>query len=204
MRYLKPEEKNKENLTPEHTVYGLKYTEKGIDFFSYIGNRGELDANKSQQEQEIDSYHRGYFLRKGFSRAVSQYSDVITPIYEDNQGNEFFPESRRDAIGLIYQHELNISGFRFNETATEKQKEDAFGKLVNIFVSTSRNLDFESENNIFIIEAPHSDVWYNHGGSGHVQFDGVEVEERLGLNTERVQIHRQYLQNVKAGLRKGL
>jgi len=186
MQYI---DRTVDDLKSGYTTYLLSRTnDKEIDFIAYTGDTA-LGAD--EEAKKLHAYSRGYFLRKGFDKAISDADpNVITPIYKDNENYEVPLKSKEKAIELIYASKLNISGFRFNENATDQQKEEAFGKLINSFVLTSKNLDFDDEKNLFFVMQKGARVGYNNGGNKDMKIRGVDVQERLGLNTEEVVAHK--------------
>ena len=185
MQYIN---RTNEDLTAGYSTYLLQKTSIGIGFYAYTGNTA-IGANK--QGQEINSYHRGYFLRKGFSEAINDSDpNVIVPVYKDNENNDVRPLSNDEALNLIYGGKLNISGFEFVDGATQEQKEEAFGKLIDYFVLASKNLDFSSDKNLFIVQGNFHEVAYNNGGSENMKIRGVDVQEKLGLNTQAVKANQ--------------
>ena len=185
-----------DDLKPGHTTYVLQYGEEEIRFFAYNGNAAIM---ADEQGQRSNGYQSGYFLRKGFSDAVCNANpEIMAPIYVDNEGKEVQLPSVDEAIDQIYSSKLSIAGFRFNENVTKAQKEQAFGKVVNSFVSTSKNADFSSDENLFWVTANCSRVIYNNGGDNRMEIRGVDVQERLGLNTPEVAEERQFRELMKS------
>lgn len=198
MQYINVESKD---LTSGYRTFVLQRTGKGVDFFAYTGDTA-LGAD--EKGLEINAYLRGYFLRKGFSSAISDADfDVITPIYKDSDNNDVFPQSRAEAVEQIYSDKLNITGFRFSETATKTQRDEAFGKLIDCFVAASKNLDFSSDENLFIVQGNHKEVAYNNGGSQDIKIRGVDVQEKLGLSTNAVK-NAQMARQMRDRMVKGL
>lgn len=178
MQYI---ESTTDDLKSGYSTYGLRCDDKEINFFAYTGETALGD------DKQLNSYHRGYFLRKGFSDAILNADpSIMKPIYKDNAGNEVSIQSTKEAVALIYDNKLNISGFRFEEGITKEQKEEAFAAVINSFVQTSKNLDFSSEKNLFMVNGNHSRVIYNNGGHQSTQIKGADVQERLGLKTQDV------------------
>ena len=189
-----------DDLKSGYSTYMLEYYKDKIRFSAYTGDTA-IGAN--EQGLRVNAYQRGYFLRKGFSDAVINADpNILTPIYRDNEDKEVFPKSVTEAIKQIYESKLNISGFRFNKNATDAQKEEAFGKLINRFVFASRNLDFDSDKNLFFVMKGQARVIYNNGGDNNVRIRGVDVQERLGLKTPEVINERILREKMKACLRK--
>ena len=151
------------------------------------------DKNISDaQEKRLAAHKRGYFLRKGFSEAIRHIDpDVVQPIYTDMNDQEVYPKSTDEALDQIYHGDgLNISGFRFKETATKAQKEEAYGKIIDCFVSTSKNPDLRNENNLFYVWNGVKTVGYNNGGDSKKDIKGVDIQEKLGLNTPEVIVEK--------------
>ena len=120
----------------------------------------------------------------------------------DLDHNKVHPSSTAQAISLIYQNELTISGFKFRENISKAQKAEALGKLINSFVDTSKNLDFSSEKNLFVVQSGFYEVAYNNGGSAKLQIEGVDVQEKLGLNTTDVAFRKIQRELILATKRK--
>lgn len=181
MQYIK---RTNDDLKSGFSTYVLQNSGRKIDFFAYTGDTA---INADERGQSINAHHRGYFLRKGFSDAIREADpNVIEPIYKDNNNKEVHPLSVDVALQLIYENKLNITGFAFKEGVTQEQKDEAFGNVINSFVSASRNLDFSSEKNLFIVQGNCSEVIYNNGGSQKMKIDGADVQEKIGLKTPDV------------------
>lgn len=179
-----------DDLKSGYSTYVLQHDSENISFFAYTGDTAVCS---NERALELNAYNRGYFLRKGFSEAICKADpNVIVPVYKDNENKDVFPKSVEEAVRGIYDGELNVSGFRFVEGASETQKEEAFGQLINSFVSTSKNLDFSSEKNLFVVQGNCRQVVYNNGGSEKMKISGVDVQEKLGLNTKAVALNRIY------------
>ena len=179
-----------DDLKSGYSTYVLQHDSENISFFAYTGDTAVCANEKGL---ELNAYNRGYFLRKGFSEAICKADpNVIVPVYKDNQNNDVIPISTKEAVRMIYEGKLNISGFKFVEGATDSQKEEAFGLLINSFVSTSKNLDFSSEKNLFVVQGNCHQIVYNNGGSEKMKISGVDVQEKLGLNTKAVTLNRIY------------
>lgn len=191
-----------DDLKPGFSTYLLNRQQDGVDFVAYTGSTATGATKEGIRENAMQ---RGYFLRKGFSDAIDIDPDVMTPVYMDNDGNEVHPKTKDEAISLIYSSRLNISGFKFNKDATEEQKEKAFVSLVNRFVNASKNLDFSSETNLFMIHANQRRVGYHNGGSQDIQIDGADVQEKLGMDTPAVRLKhlRRERMEILAGKAKG-
>lgn len=178
------------DLESGYSTYVLQKHTDRVDFFAYTGDTA---IGTDEQGQKINAYNRGYFLRKGFSAAVqSADPEVIEPIYKDENDNIVVPASKQAAISMIYDGKLNISSFKFADGATDEQKKQAFAKLINYFVSASRNADFASEKNLFLVQGNFLSVAYNNGGSQKVTIEGADIQERLGLETPEVAKMRAY------------
>ena len=176
------------DLQPGYSTYVLNASDREVRFYAYSG---ETAINTNERGVQYNAYKRGYFLRKGFSSAISSADPkVLTPIYTDNDDNDVYPKSDEEAIKLIYEGKLSIRGFKFTKTATAEQKEEAIGRLIDEFVFASKNLDFSSDKNLFLVQANFMDVAYNNGGPESMQIKGVDVQERLGLNTQSVIANR--------------
>ncbi len=192
MQYL---DKLGDDLKPGYSTYVLNYNSDKISFFAYTGNTA-ISADK--QCQQINDSMRGYFLRKGFSDAITAANpNVVTPMYRDNEGKEVHLRSSAEAKKLIYEGKINICGFSFAKDATDAQKEEAFGKIINTFVSASKNLDFSSEQNLFVVNGKFSRVIYNNGGSEKMKINGADVQERLDLNTRDVVVNKVMRERMK-------
>ncbi len=193
MQYMK---RDTADLQSGNTTYVMQHFGTGVKFFAYTGDTAlGVDKNGLRHNAQI----RGYFLRKGFIDAIKEADpNVVTPVYKDNDDNPVFPASKDEAMALIYDDKINISGFQFNPKATEEQKEEAFGKIVNAFVDASKNEDLTSTKNLFLIQANFSEVYYNHGGSENVKISGVDVQEKLNLRTQEVMTHKMLRQKLMA------
>lgn len=195
MQYIS---KTTDDLKPGYSTFVLQKHNDNIKFFAY---KGENAVKATKQGIENNDYLQAYFLRKGFSDAILDADpNVLEPSYKDREYNDVHPKTKEEAISQIYKNELNISGFKFKENATDEQKEEAFGKLINCFVSTSKNLDFSSDKNLFMVQGNGREVIYNHGGSKSMQIDGVDVQEKMGLKTRAVavmQAHRNRMMQSK-------
>lgn len=173
-----------DDLKSGFSSYVLQGNTTEIVFSAY---NGDTAFGADKKGQNLNAYHRGYFLRKGFSDAIyTSDPNILVPIYKDDENNDVYPESKSEAVRLIYAGKLNISGFRFVENATNEQKEEAFAKVINCFVSASTNLDFSSEKNLFFISGNYSRISYNNGGNPAIKIRGVDIQEKLGLKTQDV------------------
>ena len=186
MQYI---EIHNEDLKAGYRTFLLGKQDDRIDFFAYTGDTA---INANEQGLKTNAYLRGYFLRKGFSSAVRNADpNIMEPVYKDNENRDVSPSSVDEALDLIYSSKLNISGFKFKKGLTDEQKEQAFGKVIDSFVSASKNLDFSSEKNLFIVQGSFlSQVAYNNGGSQNMEITGVDVQERLGLDTQDVKVQQ--------------
>lgn len=184
MQYIS---RTNEDLEPGHSTYVLNKSGRDIRFFAY---KGETALNANSEGMKINAGCGAYFLRKGFSDAIRNADqNIMEPIYEDLSGNKVTPSSTNEAIDLIYKNELTFSGFKFTEKASDAQKEQAFGKMIKSFVSSSKNADFSSDKNLFIVQNEGHEVAYNNGGS-QMQIDGVDIQEKLRMNTPEVAIRK--------------
>ena len=173
-----------DDLKSGYSTYVLQVGREEIKFFAYTGDTA---IGASEQGQKLNAYKRGYFLRKGFSDAILEADpNVLVPLYKDNENRDVFPKTKEEAVDLIYNSKINISGFRFVDGATDKQKQEALGKLIDRFVFTSKNSDFESDKNLFFVSANSLQVRYNNGGDQNMKIKGVDIQEKLGLQTEAV------------------
>lgn len=186
MQYI---EIHNEDLKAGYRTFLLGKQDDRIDFFAYTGDTA---INANEQGLKTNAYLRGYFLRKGFSNAVRNADpNIMEPIYKDNENRDVSVSSVDEALDLIYSSKLNISGFKFKKGLTDEQKEQAFGKVIDSFVSASKNLDFSSEKNLFIVQGSFlPQVAYNNGGSQNMEITGVDVQERLGLDTQDVKVQQ--------------
>lgn len=164
------------DLKSVENIFVLRKDKDCIDFSAYI-----VDTAEKSKKENADC--RGYFLKKGFSDVLKNVDpNVMEPIYKDFRNEEARPSSTNEAIDLIYRDELTLSGFRFKENITDAQKGDAFGKLIDCFVATSKNLDFSSDKNLFSVQNGLLKVTYNNGGSEGMEIDGSDIQERVGLD----------------------
>ncbi len=183
-----------DDLKPENTTFLLAKRTDEVVFTAYTGRTA---VGAGEEGVQINADIRGYFLRKGFSDALVD-SDVIEPIFKTNDGKDANPASLSEARNLVYDSKLNISGFKFKENATEEQKEEAFGKLVNHFVSTSKNLDLSSDKNLFVVQNDSREVAYNNGGSKSMRISGPDVQEKLGMKTEEAIANKSFRQMMQS------
>lgn len=192
-----------DDLKSGYTTYVLQNSSmRDIAFFAYTGDTA---TKADKQSQEHNKHLSRHFLRKGFSDAIMDADpNVVVPVYKDNEDNDVFPKSKDEALSLIFGGKINVSGFTFIEEATDAQKEEALGKLINNFVSTSQNLDFGADKNLFVVQNNFHQVIYNNGGKESVKIKGVDVQEKVGLNTKEVatnKVHRQRM--MQSRLRNG-
>lgn len=179
MQYM---ETTTNDLKPGYSTFALKEVGDRVDFYAYTGGTA---INADEQGMKLNAHLRGYFLRKGFSDAIlGADPNVLTPVYRDNENKSVSPSSVDEALKLIYDGKLNITGFKFNKAATQEQKEQAFGKLINTFVETSKNQDFNGDKNLFFVLGNFSRVIYSNGGASNMQISGPDVQEKLGLKTK--------------------
>jgi len=178
------------DLAPGRKTYALTANPDGIDFVAYRHDTASNNGPYSAQERQINAMMRGYFLRKGFIASIWQDNpDILVPIYKNGADRQVFPHSIQAAQEAIYNNKLNIAGFRFNSHSTPKQREEAFGKLVDLFVQTSKNADLSSSNNgfaiTFINDFGKEQVIYNNDGPTEITSD--DIREKLDLTPEAIQ-----------------
>lgn len=172
------------DLQPGYETFLLKENREGVSFYAY---KGETALNADEKGQARNASLNGYFLRKGFSGALRDADpNVVEPVYKTRDGKSFAPRSVDEAISLIYKNELTVSGFKFKENISEKQRHEEFGKLIDSFVLASKNADFSSDKNLFCVQNGSEEVAYNNGGSKDVMIDSVDIQEKLGLKTTGV------------------
>ena len=118
-----------DDLKSGYSTYVLQHDSENISFFAYTGDTAVCS---NERALELNAYNRGYFLRKGFSEAICKADpNVIVPVYKDNQNNDVIPISTKEAVRMIYEGKLNISGFKFVEGATDSQKEEVINKCMS-------------------------------------------------------------------------
>lgn len=184
---------NNDDVSSGYKTYQLVIDENNneIKFCHYRGETlGFRDVNDAAAENR--------FLRKGFSEAIKNTNfDFLTPIYTDLDGKEVTTNSKEEALNLIYEGKLSISGFKISENASEEQRKDIYEKVLRAFIATANDLDFSSEKHIF-------DIFYNSpkidpdrrvtlNGGGSEKITGYDVQEKLGIETANAENHRKVM-----------
>ena len=186
MQYI--DEHTNDDLKPGYKTFVLKAESDRVKFFAYQGELATGAFSKEAQAAKADLAK--YFLRKGFLYAIEYANpEIMTPMYSDNDGNSVVPQSKEEAIALIYRDKLNVEGFKFSQTATNEQKESAFASLIDSFVNTSQGLEFASDKNLFmVIHSSGRTVAYNNGGHSSLKINGEDVQEKLKMDTPEVML----------------
>lgn len=179
-----------------NTEYSLQATEKGVSFIAFRSDTASAtNPETARKNEEINAECRGYFLRKGFSRILKEVeSDVATPIYKDNEGNEIHPESTKQALDLIHDGQANISGFTFGKKVPEDQKEAAFAKMLKVFIETSQNSDLANAHNKFMVGMSSDLLASQTSWTGGAKVSGEGILEKLDLMPDGIQARKDYRQ----------
>lgn len=192
-----------DDLAKGHKTYALSANPLRVYLMAYRYDTTTKTGPDRLQNRIVNAYMRGYFLRKGFAAAIWRADpNVLRPFFKDAQDNPVLPSSARQAKQLIQENKLNVSGFMFVPTASEEQKERELGKLIDTFVETSKNIDFNSEKNgfgiSFINDFGHQQVLYNNEGTGVISSDDIRgcldlteesIQQRAALRLQRHNRH---------------
>ena len=168
------------DLESGFNTYCLKETDKGVDFFTYTGDTAMHTDEKGLAKQRRQSRN---FLRKGFLYALDYIDfNVMYPVYTDKNGSKIENPPKDEVRNLIYKDELGIKGFKFKDNVSKEKKNEEISKIIDSFVTTSKNLDFASEKNLFIVMSNLREVAYNNGGSKTEEFTGFDIQKKLGID----------------------
>ena len=117
-----------------------------------------------------------------YTQALRVQPDILRPIYINRDGSRTIPPSPQSAVELVLRDSLGIKGFKFTPEASKEQKQQAFRELIDIFVETSQNQDFQSEKNLFGVQSNNYSVLYNNGGPADVKITSEDIQEKLMMN----------------------
>jgi len=164
------------------------------EFFINTGFKPEGMENLSRDElfkigigRKFDML--GYFSRKGLASEKIP-SDVLEPVYVNDQLKEVVPESEEYAKEQIYDGKLAIAGFRLKSVVSKEKEEEIFDELINAFVRTSQNADFQGNHYSFTVKSEKGKVSYNNAGPEDQEITPFDIKEALGLETSSVKTER--------------
>ena len=172
-----------DSLPKHYSMYALQAKTDYVSFLAYRDDTASsADPETTRTNEELNSFMRGYFMRKGFSYSLALDPEVMTPFYKNLEGEVVTPKFP-DAIS-----KGEISGFRFNPKATMEQREETLKELISIFVDASQNADLATSHNHFMINISNdillSGISYNNGGAKKP--DLREIHDILGLTDEEM------------------